>query len=75
MGDEIGDDRHNDQSHRLAADVRQRVERNLTAVKCGGITTEIGDERVAAFVASGGKEKNDVPDETQGQELRSDHAP
>ena len=61
--DEIGDYRHNDQSNRLAADVGQRIERNLAAVKCRGITAEIGGKRVTAFVASGGKEKNDVPDE------------
>jgi hypothetical protein len=65
MRDDIGEDRYHDQPERLAFDVRQRIERNLSAVKCGGIAAQPGDQRVRAFMARGRKQKDDVPDKSE----------
>ena len=69
MRDEVGKDRHDDQTDGFAADVRDGIERDLAAVKRGGIATRDGDERVRAFVAGGGEKKNDVPDESEDEKL------
>ena len=72
--DEIGKDGHDDESHWFTANMRQWIERHLAALKCGGVTAEISGQGVPAFMASRGKQENDVPDEAQHKKLRGDHS-
>ena len=69
VSDEVGKDGNNNQADGFAANVRDWIERDLAAVEGGGIAAEMSDERMRAFVASGGEEKDDVPDESESEKL------
>jgi hypothetical protein len=71
---DIGKDRDNHKPHRLAANVRQRIQRYLPGLKCGGIAAQVRDQRMRPFMAGGREKENDVPNESQGEEIRSHEA-
>jgi hypothetical protein len=59
-------------AERLALNVRQGIEAYLSAVKRRQIAAESRDERVRAFMARGGKQEDDIPDDADDQELRTE---
>ena len=70
----VGKDGDNHKPDRLAADVRQRIERYLARLKSGGIAAQVRDKGMRPFVAGGREKKNDVPDKSQCEEIRSHQA-
>jgi hypothetical protein len=69
VGDKIREDRHNDETNRRAADVGDRIQRNLSAFESGGIAAQLGSQGVGALMACGGKEEDDVPDYAEHEEV------
>ena len=65
--DQEGENGNHDHSPRLAANVRDGIERNLAAKSGGFVATELGDESVRRFVTGGREKKGDVPDKTEGE--------
>jgi len=51
-------------------DVRNRIERHLSARKRGVVPADLGGQRVRRFVASGGEKKRDIPDKSQREQFR-----
>jgi hypothetical protein len=53
--------------------VRERIERNLPAMKRGKISTEFRGECMRRLVTRGGEQENDIPGEAHRQEFGRDH--
>lgn len=62
------EERENDHAVGRTANVRDRVEGDLSAESGGGIATTLGDKGVGGFVTGGGKKKDHVGDETEDEE-------
>ena len=54
------EDWHDHHTEGFAADMRERVERDLAAFERGCIASHLRDERVRSLVACGGEQENDV---------------
>ena len=67
----VGQYWHNHNPKWRAADVRQRIQTHLSAMKSRGIAAQAGDERMRSFVARRREKKNDVPDQAESKEFRS----
>ena len=61
---------HDDHAPWFTLNVRNGIERDLTAGGGGVVAAELGGEGVGGFVAGGGKEKDYVQDEIGGELLR-----
>ncbi len=73
-GEKEAEDWENDHAKGRPADVRDRIEGNLTTQSRGGVSSKFGDEGVGRLVACGGEKKRNVPDKAEhegfGREIR-----
>src|SRR5690348_494061 len=53
----------------FAPHVRDGIERNLSAKRRRFVAADFGDERMRGFVAGGGKQKGDIPDESEDEKI------
>src|SRR5690349_9581913 len=53
----------------FAPHVRDGIERNLSAKRRRFVATDFCDERMRGFVAGGGKQKGDIPDESEDEKI------
>ena len=63
-GEEETEERNDDHAERRPANVGNRIEGDLSAEGGGGVSAQLGDERVCSFVARSGEKENHVGDET-----------
>ena len=61
------EDWDNDHAKGRPADMRNRIEGDLTTEGSSGVSSELGREGVGRFVTGGGKKKRNVPDEAEYQ--------
>jgi hypothetical protein len=65
--DDVGEDGEHDHSKGLAANMRDGIERDLSAVECGEVAPDLRGQGVRRFMTGGGEKERDVPGDAEDQ--------
>ena len=66
---QVRDDGREDHPERLSLDVRDGIESDLPSTESGWIAAQFGNQGMGGFVAGRREQKDQIPDQAQGQKF------